>query len=40
MPVRVKLKRPCRLNDGEIITGASNELQSNGKIVFGEAAGY
>src|ERR1700681_4042968 len=40
MPVGVKLKRPCRLNDGEIIPGASYELQTNGKIVFGEATGY
>ena len=39
MPVSVKLECSRRLNHGEVVAGPSYELQSNRKIIFGEAAG-
>ena len=39
MPVGVKLEGSRRLNHGEVVARTSHELQSNGKIIFGEAAG-
>ena len=39
VPVGVKLERSRRLNHGEIVARPAHELQSNGKIIFSEAAG-
>ena len=39
MPIGVKLEGSRRLNHGKVVTGARDELQTRGQIIFGEAAG-
>src|SRR5258705_1408582 len=39
MPVGVLLEDASSLDDGDIVTSASHELQAHGKILVGETAG-
>jgi hypothetical protein len=40
MPLGVKLEGSRRLNHGEIVASPCHKLQTNGQIMFGEAAGH